>query len=68
MRITLSSTVLANRLIALQKVQNSKNSLQILDCILFNVSNGKLQLTASDKENEMKIDIELDEQDNYRCR
>lgn len=63
MRITLSSTVLANRLIALQKVQNSKNSLQILDCILFNVSNGKLQLTASDKENEMKIDIELDECD-----
>lgn len=63
MRITLSSTVLANRLIALQKVQNSKNSLQILDCILFNVSNGKLQLTASDKENEMKIDIKLDECD-----
>lgn len=63
MRMTLSSTVLANRLIALQKVQNSKNSLQILDCILFSVSNGKLQLTASDKENEMKIDIELDECD-----
>ena len=63
MRITLSSTVLANRLIALQKVQNSKNSLQILDCILFEVNNGKLQLTASDKENEMKIDIQLDECD-----
>lgn len=63
MRITLSSTVLANRLITLQKVQNSKNSLQILDCILFKVSNGKLQLTASDKENEMKIEIQLDECD-----
>lgn len=63
MRLTLSSAVLANRLITLQKVQNSKNSLQILDCILFEVKDGVLTLTASDKENEFKSAVQLDEAD-----
>lgn len=63
MRLTLSSAVLANRLTTLQKVQNSKNSLQILDCILFEVNDGVLTLTASDKENELKTNIQLDEAD-----
>ncbi len=63
MKLTLSSAALANRLIMLQKVQNSKNSLQILDCILFDVNNGILTLTASDKDNEMKTSIQLDESD-----
>ncbi len=63
MKLTLSSAVLANRLITLQKVQNSKNSLQILDCILFDVKDGILTLTASDKDNEMKTRVELDESD-----
>lgn len=63
MKLTLSSAALANRLIMLQKVQNSKNSLQILDCILFDVNNGILTLTASDKDNEMRTSIQLDESD-----
>lgn len=63
MRLTLSSAVLANRLLTLSKVQNSKNSLQILDCILFEINNGTLTLTASDKENEMKSTVQLDEAD-----
>lgn len=63
MRITLSSAVLSNRLITLSKVLNSKNSLQILDCILFEVNDGMLTLTASDKENEMTTQVELDEAD-----
>ena len=63
MRLTLSSAVLANRLLTLSKVQNSKNSLQILDCILFEVNDKTLTLTASDKENEMKTSIQLDEAD-----
>lgn len=63
MKLTLSSAALANRLIMLQKVQNSKNSLQILDCILFDVNNGILTLTASDKDNELKTSIQLDESD-----
>lgn len=63
MKLTLSSAALANRLIMPQKVQNSKNSLQILDCILFDVNNGILTLTASDKDNEMRTSIQLDESD-----
>jgi len=59
----LSSAILSNRLITLSKVLNSKNSLQILDCILFDVNDGTLELTASDKENEMKTRIQLDEAD-----
>ena len=53
MRLTLSSAVLANRLTTLSKVLNSKNSMQILECFLFEVNDGTLTLTASDKENEM---------------
>lgn len=63
MRLTLSSAVLSSRLITLSKVLNSKNSLQILDCILFEVNNGMLTLTASDKENELKTEVQLDESD-----
>lgn len=63
MRLTLSSAVLASRLNTLSKVLNSKNSLQILDCFLFEVNDGTLTLTASDKENEMKTTIQLDEAD-----
>lgn len=63
MRITLSSALLGSRLATLSKVQNSKNSLQILDCILFEVKEGKLYLTASDKENEIKAVLTPDETD-----
>ena len=63
MRITLSSALLSSRLITLSKVLNSKNSLQILDCILFDVKDGMLHLTASDKENEMHSVLQLDEAD-----
>lgn len=59
----MSSAVLASRLNTLSKVLNSKNSLQILDCFLFEVNDGTLTLTASDKENEMKTTIQLDEAD-----
>nr|WP_302962000.1 DNA polymerase III subunit beta [uncultured Prevotella sp.] len=63
MRITLSCAVLSSRLLTLSKVLNSKNSLQILDCILFDVKDGVLTLTASDKENELTTSVELDEAD-----
>ena len=49
MRFTLSSSVLNSQLQTLSRVINSKNSLPILDCILFEVADGKLTLTASDK-------------------
>jgi DNA polymerase-3 subunit beta len=53
MRITLSSSALSSRLGTLAKVINSKNSLPILDCFLFEVANQQLTITASDSENVM---------------
>ena len=63
MRLTISSTTLANRLTALSKVFNSKNSLPILDCYLFEVNDNQLTITASDSENVMTTQIQLDESD-----
>jgi len=61
MRLTISSNVLANKLAALSKVFNSKNSMPILDCYLFEVSGDTLTLTASDSENVMTTKLQLDE-------
>ncbi len=61
MRFTLSSSTLSSRLLTLSKVINSKNSLAILDCFLFEVANQQLSVTASDSENIIKTIIPLDE-------
>ena len=61
MRFTLSSTALSSSLSQLARVINSKNSLAILDCILFQIHDGQLVLTASDSENTMKTSLQLDE-------
>lgn len=63
MRLTISSTTLAGRLSALSKVFNSKNSMPILDCYLFEVAGGTLTITASDSENVMTTQLQLDEAD-----
>ena len=63
MRFTLSSSALNSRLSTLARVINSKNSLPILDCFLFEVTNNLLSITASDSENVMRTTIVLDEQD-----
>ena len=63
MRFTLSSTELNGQLQTLSKVINSKNSLPILDCFLFEVSNGKMTITASDSENVMCTSIALEDSD-----
>ena len=60
MRFTLSSTALSSCLSTLSKVINSKNSLPILDCFLFQVSKGTLSITASDSENIIKSTLKLD--------
>ena len=60
-KITISSTALASRLSALSKVFSSKNSLPILDCYLFEVNGNNLTITASDSENIMTTNIQLDE-------
>lgn len=63
MRFTVSSTALGNRLSALSKVINSKNSLPILGDFLFEIIEGKLHLTASDSEVTMKTILDLNESD-----
>ena len=63
MRLTLSSSALNSRLATLSKVINSKNSLAILDCFLFEVNNQQLIITASDSENMMRTSIALDSAD-----
>ena len=47
MQFTVSSSLLNSQLQTLVKVINSKSSMPILDCFLFEVSNGKLVVTAS---------------------
>ena len=63
MRFTVSSTTLGSRLMALSRVINSKNSLPILGDFLFEISEKRLNLTASDSEVMMKTSLELNEND-----
>ena len=60
MQFTLSSGTLNSRLQNLARVINSKNTLNILDCFLFEVANNQLTVTASDNENVMQSTIALD--------
>lgn len=60
MKFTLSSTALSNRLSSLAKVIVNKNSLQILECFLFEIKNGELRITASDSENVMSTKMALE--------
>ena len=60
MQFTVSSSLLNSQLQTLVKVINSKSSMPILDCFLFEVSNGKLVVTASDKENVMSAELPIE--------
>ncbi|MCH5174591.1 MAG: DNA polymerase III subunit beta [Prevotellaceae bacterium] len=59
MRFNVSSTSLSNRLQTISRVQSSKNALPILDCILFELANGELKMTASDSETTMITTLEI---------
>ena len=63
MRFTISSTALSSKLNALSRVINSKNSLPILADFLFDIKGNQLYLTASDSENVMKTQLELNDVD-----
>lgn len=63
MRFNVSSTTLCNRLQTLSRVLASKNSLQILDCILFELEDGRLRLTASDSETTLVTTLDVQEAD-----
>ena len=60
MRFTISSTALSSRLLSLSRVINSKNTLPILNCFVFEVQNGQLTITASDSENVVCMSMNLD--------
>ena len=61
MKFSVSSTTFCNRLQAISRVQSSKNSLPILDCILFDLSDGVLSMTASDSETTITTSLEVGE-------
>ena len=63
MKFSISSTVLSSRLQAISRVVNSKNSLPILDCFLFELMDGTLSVTASDGETTMIATVEVNESD-----
>lgn len=53
MKFIVSSTSLLSHLQAISRVINSKNTLPIMDCFLFNLQDGTLSITASDTETTM---------------
>ena len=63
MKFTLSSTALSNKLFALAKVINSKNSLPVLADFVFKTEGNVLFITTSDGENTMSTTLELSECD-----
>lgn len=61
MRFLVSSTTLFSHLQAISRVINSKNSLPILDCILIELNDGTITMTASDNETTLSTSIEVSE-------
>lgn len=59
MKFNISSTTFCNRLQTLNKVILSKNSLPILDCILFDLQGDKLSMTASDGDITLVSNLEV---------
>lgn len=59
MNFTVSSSQLSLRLQTISRVINSKNTIPVLDCFLFELQGTKLTLTASDPENTLNTSIEV---------
>ena len=59
MNFTVSSSLLSSRLQTISRVVNSKNTIPVLDCILFELEGNKLTLTASDPDNTLNTSIEV---------
>ena len=60
MKFTISSSKLFSQLQAVSRVINNKNSLPILDDVLFDLVGIELKLTASDGETTIRTSIEVD--------
>ncbi len=66
MKFTVSSSALSGHIQAISKVIAPKNTLPILDNFLFNISDNRLELTASDTETTMVTAVDLiDSDQNY---
>ena len=63
MKFIISITALFSHLQAISRVINSKNTLPILDCFLFDLQGGTLSITASDTETTMVTSVEVTESD-----
>lgn len=63
MKFTISSALLSSRLQTLGRVIVAKNTLNILDCFLFEINGQTLTITASDNENRLAAQIPLTESD-----
>lgn len=67
MKFVVSSAALYSHLQAIGRVINSKSTLPILDCFLFNIEGNKLSITASDNETTLDTTMEVIESDgNYQ--
>ena len=51
--------MLSSRLQTISRVINSKNTINVLDCILFELNGNTLNLTASDPDNTLSTSIEV---------
>ena len=65
MKFNVSSTAFCNKLQAISRVQSNKNSLPILDTILFDLNGNTLSMTASDSETIITTTIEVSDCDGY---
>ncbi len=63
MKFIVSSSALFSRLQTIGRVINSKNTLPILDCFLFEIQDNILTMTASDSETTLMTSMELVESD-----
>lgn len=63
MKLKVSSAALFSRLTSINRVLNSKNSLPILDCYLFEIVDKKMSITASDSESTLVTTVELADAD-----
>ena len=61
MKFNVSSTTLCNRLQILSRVLPSKSTIQILDCILFELEGNNLRMTATDSETTLVTNLEVQE-------
>ena len=60
MKFTISSSKLFSQLQAVSRVINNKNSLPILDDVLFDLVGNELKLTASDGETTIRTSVEVE--------